>query len=96
MFEAGGGEGGRTGGGQLSQQGSPGLGGSLDEPVGAYIPCLGSQRPPCYFAVGGTWAAVTRSLEVGAGTCRVGEVMSSAEVGSVTWVHPVKLTWGWA
>lgn len=44
VFEAGGGEGGRTGGGQLPQQGSPGLGGSLDEPVGANIPCLGPQR----------------------------------------------------
>lgn len=44
VFEAGSGKGGRTGGGPLSRQGSTGPGGSLDEAMGAYIPCLGSQR----------------------------------------------------
>lgn len=70
-------------------------GGSLAELVRADIPTLGFPETfPRYHAVGGTWAVGTRRLEVGAGTCWVGEVVWSAEVGSVTWVRPVTLTSG--
>lgn len=95
VFEAGSEGGGRTGGGQISQRGAWASGGSLAELVRADIPTLGFPETfPRYHAVGGTWAVGTRRLEVGAGTCWVGEVVWSAEVGSVTWVHPVTLTLG--
>lgn len=95
VFATGNEGGGRTGGGQISQRGAWALGGSLDEPVRADIPTLGFPETfPRYRAVGGIWAVGTRRLEVGAGSYRVSEVSWSAEVGSVTWVHPVTLTLG--